>query len=90
MESWDDGSLTIGLVCDEGFVCTPLRDTPDEHVDYALVVPRGVDVPGTGPLGSVRPSGAGCPLVFEPAADPGHKMMRVTLSWGGRIPKRVS
>nr|BFE88575.1 hypothetical protein GCM10020093_111760 [Planobispora longispora] len=46
MESWDDGSLTIGLVCDEGFVCTPLRDTPDEHVDYALVVPRGVDVPG--------------------------------------------
>ncbi|GAA2909875.1 hypothetical protein GCM10010517_76330 [Streptosporangium fragile] len=44
VESSGGGSLTIGLVCDEGFVCTPIRDTPRDHTDYAFVVPAGIDV----------------------------------------------
>ncbi|GAA3441407.1 hypothetical protein [Planomonospora venezuelensis] len=43
-ESWGGGSLTVGQVCDEGLVCTSLRDTSEDHVDYTFAVPRGVDV----------------------------------------------
>jgi len=31
----------------------------------------------------------GCPLMFEPAADPGHKVMRVVCSLAGKVPRRV-
>ena len=31
----------------------------------------------------------GCPLMFEPAADFGHKVMRVVLSAAGKVPKHV-
>lgn len=32
----------------------------------------------------------GCPLMFEPAADPGHKVMRSLLTLTGKVPRRVS
>lgn len=31
----------------------------------------------------------GCPCMFGPTADPGHKAMRVVLSLGGNVPRRV-
>jgi uncharacterized protein len=31
----------------------------------------------------------GCPLMFEPTSDPGHKVMRVMGTLTGKIPKRV-
>lgn len=31
----------------------------------------------------------GCPLMFEPAADPGHKVMRFMLSLTGNVPRQV-
>ena len=31
----------------------------------------------------------GCPLMFEPVSDPGHKMMRWVFSLGGHVPRRV-
>ncbi|MEU8386451.1 hypothetical protein [Streptosporangium sp. NPDC048865] len=43
-ESWGGGSLTVGLLCDDGFVCTTMRDTPRDRTDYAFVVPAGIDV----------------------------------------------
>jgi predicted CoA-binding protein len=30
----------------------------------------------------------GCPCMFDPAADPGHKSMRVLYSFSGKIPRR--
>lgn len=30
-----------------------------------------------------------CPCMFEPAADAGHKIMRVMLNLGGRLPRQV-
>ncbi len=52
--------------------------------------------------GSVSPSAAaygrqhgiavidgGCPCMFGPTADPGHKAMRVVLSLAGNVPRRV-
>jgi uncharacterized protein len=32
----------------------------------------------------------GCPLMFEPAADPGHKLMRFVSTLAGKAPRRVS
>lgn len=32
----------------------------------------------------------GCPLMFEPAADPGHKVMRSLLTLTGKVPRRVA
>jgi uncharacterized protein len=32
----------------------------------------------------------GCPLMFEPAADPGHKLMRFVCTLAGKVPRRVS
>ena len=32
----------------------------------------------------------GCPLMFEPTADPAHKVMRLVCTLMGKIPKRVS
>ena len=32
----------------------------------------------------------GCPLMFEPASDPGHKVMRSLLTLTGKVPRRVS
>ena len=31
----------------------------------------------------------GCPLMFEPVADPGHKAMRLVFTLTGKVPKRV-
>jgi len=31
----------------------------------------------------------GCPLMFEPAADPGHKVMRFMCTLSGAVPRRV-
>jgi len=31
----------------------------------------------------------GCPLMFEPTADPGHKVMRVFCTMTGKVPRRV-
>ena len=31
----------------------------------------------------------GCPLMFDPVADPGHKMMRLFLTATGKVPRRV-
>lgn len=31
----------------------------------------------------------GCPLMFEPAADVGHKMFRVICRWNGHLPRSV-
>jgi uncharacterized protein len=31
----------------------------------------------------------GCPCMFGPTADLGHKAMRVVLTWGGNVPKEV-
>jgi uncharacterized protein len=31
----------------------------------------------------------GCPLMFPPAADPGHKVMRIVCSLAGNVPKQV-
>ncbi|GLW20804.1 hypothetical protein DI270_004310 [Microbispora triticiradicis] len=45
VESWGDGSLTVGLVCDDtGSICGPIRDTAESHTDYAFVVPRDIEV----------------------------------------------
>ena len=30
----------------------------------------------------------GCPLMFDPASDPGHKVMRMFLSMTGSVPRR--
>ena len=32
----------------------------------------------------------GCPLMFEPTADPGHKFMRFVCTLTGKVPRRVS
>jgi len=29
----------------------------------------------------------GCPLMFEPAADGGHKVMKLLLTWTGKVPR---
>jgi hypothetical protein len=31
----------------------------------------------------------GCPLMFDPVADPGHKVMKFVLSLTGKVPRRV-
>ena len=32
----------------------------------------------------------GCPLMFEPAADPSHKLMRFVSTLAGKAPRRIS
>jgi uncharacterized protein len=31
----------------------------------------------------------GCPLMFDPTADPGHKVMRLVFTMTGKVPKKV-
>jgi hypothetical protein len=31
----------------------------------------------------------GCPCMFDPTADPGHKVMRVVLTLAGNVPRRL-
>ena len=31
----------------------------------------------------------GCPCMFGPAADPGHKVMRLVLTMSGNVPRRM-
>jgi predicted CoA-binding protein len=38
----------------------------------------------------IRVIEGGCPLMFEPAADPGHKLMRFLSALAGKAPRRVS
>ena len=38
----------------------------------------------------IRVIDGGCPLMFEPAADPGHKLMRFLFTLAGKVPRRVS
>ena len=38
----------------------------------------------------IRVIEGGCPLMFEPAADPGHKLMRFLSTLTGQAPRRVS
>jgi predicted CoA-binding protein len=38
----------------------------------------------------IRVIDGGCPLMFEPAADPGHKVMRFVCTLTGKVPRRVS
>jgi predicted CoA-binding protein len=33
--------------------------------------------------------GGGCPLMFDPAADPGHKVIRFFCSLSGKVPRKV-
>jgi uncharacterized protein len=37
----------------------------------------------------IRVIDGGCPLMFEPTADPAHKAMRVVLMFTGAVPRRV-
>lgn len=37
----------------------------------------------------IRVIEGGCPLMFEPAADPGHKLMRFFCTLAGQAPRRV-
>ena len=37
----------------------------------------------------IRVIDGGCPCMFEPTADPGHKVMRVMLTLAGKVPRRV-
>jgi predicted CoA-binding protein len=37
----------------------------------------------------IRVIDGGCPLMFEPTADPGHRAMRVVFTMTGKVPKRV-
>lgn len=38
----------------------------------------------------IRVIEGGCPLMFEPAADTGHKFMRFLLTLAGKVPRRAS
>ena len=38
----------------------------------------------------IRVIDGGCPLMFEPTADPAHKAMRFALTLAGAVPRRVS
>jgi len=37
----------------------------------------------------IRVIEGGCPLMFEPTADPGHKLMRFLFTVAGKVPRRV-
>lgn len=37
----------------------------------------------------VRVIDGGCPLMFEPCDDTGHRFMRRILTWTGSVPRRV-
>jgi uncharacterized protein len=38
----------------------------------------------------IRVIAGGCPLMFDPTADPGHKLMRWLCALGGKVPKQVA
>jgi predicted CoA-binding protein len=38
----------------------------------------------------IRVIDGGCPLMFGPTADPGHKLMRWVCTWTGNVPRRVT
>jgi hypothetical protein len=38
----------------------------------------------------IRVIDGGCPLMFGPAADPGHKVMRLLFTLTGKVPKRIA
>jgi hypothetical protein len=38
----------------------------------------------------IRVIEGGCPLMYEPASDPGHKVMRFVCTVAGTVPRRVA
>jgi predicted CoA-binding protein len=38
----------------------------------------------------IRVIDGGCPLMFEPTADPGHKFFRVVCTLAGKVPRHIS
>ena len=38
----------------------------------------------------IRVIDGGCPLMFGPTADPGHKLMRLVLTLTGNVPRRIA
>lgn len=38
----------------------------------------------------IRVIDGGCPLMFEPTADGGHKLLRWACTWTGKVPRQVS
>ena len=38
----------------------------------------------------IRVIAGGCPLMFDPTADPGHKVMRFVCALAGKVPRRVA
>ena len=45
---------------------------------------------GWGREHGIRVIDGGCPLMFGPTADPGHKFMRFLFTLAGKVPRRVS
>lgn len=45
---------------------------------------------GWGREHGIRVIDGGCPLMFEPTSDPGHKFMRFLFTLAGKVPRRVS
>jgi hypothetical protein len=37
----------------------------------------------------IRVIDGGCPLMFDPTADPGHKAMRLVFTLTGKVPRKV-
>lgn len=55
-------------------------------VDGGSVSPEAVDYGRDQGLTVIA---GGCPLMFEPVADPAHKMMKFVLTLTGRVPRKV-
>jgi uncharacterized protein len=45
---------------------------------------------GWGRAHGIRVIAGGCPLMFEPAADPGHKFLRFVAALTGKVPRQVA
>lgn len=74
-------------------------DTVDECVDLGIGhvwMHRSVDAGSVSPEAAARARQAGiqvidggCPCMFGPAADPGHRIMKSVLTLTGTVPRRV-
>jgi predicted CoA-binding protein len=64
-----------------------------KHVWMHRAFGRGsvsAEAAGWGRAHGIRVIDGGCPLMFEPTADPGHKVMRFLCTLAGMAPRRVS
>ena len=72
-----------------------MRECVDLGIDYVwmhrLSGPGSVSEDATryGREHGITVIDGGCPLMFNPTADPGHKVMRLFATWGGNVPKHV-